>query len=77
MLIVKPGAQKAHWEAALVHDRLLHRVEMPILLQPLDGADRAALHRVRQDRAAVVGDAVEKHRARARTPPGRTRAWCR
>ena len=57
------GRAEGALEPALVHDGLLHGVKPPVLLQPLDGGDLAAPHRVRQNRAAVVCDPVEQHGA--------------
>ena len=53
--MTKPGRAEAAHEAVVVDERFLDGVELPVLLEPLDGADRPALRLDREHRAGVAG----------------------
>ena len=63
--IRKPGVQKPHCSAVMVHEGLLHRMQFVAVGEALDGADRLAvgLHGEHQTRAHRF--AVDEHGARA------------
>ena len=59
-----PGVQNPALQAVLLGEGLLDRVELPALLEALDGGDLRSVRLNREHRARLHRDAVDEHGAR-------------
>ena len=62
---MNPGVQKPHWNAALLDERLLNRVQRASVGEPFDRHHLCAIDERGQIQAARHGRAVHEHRAAA------------